>query len=259
MNPFTRTRFGASTWLLALALLSAGCSKKGAECQSLIGSMNELGTKLSETQKVTSNSDAKPEQVAAALRPFALAAKTTGEKLAAGELTVPEIKKLAGEASRASLALASSSASMADAADKMKGLDAAGKSVEEQKKVVDSAEAEIKKICDANAKQCVNLAKVLVTFPPPPDKTDNLPATSAWTAKLNAWAAELTKVEVTDPPLKIQVSNFEKGWRNFAAAMTTLVGISEMAKQYDEFAKTFNAQIDVANKAIGEANNLCKG
>jgi hypothetical protein len=252
-------RVGTSTFLVALSLLGSACSKKGPECQSLIGSLNDLGTRLTETQKVTSNSDAKPEQVAAALRPFALTAKATGEKLARGDLTVPEIRKIAASAAAASIALASNSTSMADAADQMKGLDAAGKAVEDQKKIVDSAEAAIKKICDASATQCIELAKVLVTFPVPPEKSDSLQATTAWTTKLDAWTTELAKVEVKDSALKGQVVSFEKGWRTFAVAMKTLVGISETAKQYDDFAKAFNAQIDVANKAIGEANHFCKG
>jgi hypothetical protein len=252
-------RFGALTTLLALSLAAIGCSKKGPECQTLIGSMNDLGTKLAETQKVTGNNDAKPDQVAAALRPFVLAAKGTGEKLATTQLTVAEIKKIAADASAASLALASSANSMADAADQMKGLDAATKAVEDQRKVVDAAEAEIKKICDANAAQCVELGKVLVAFPPPPDKTDNPQSTAAWTVKLTAWTATLAKVELKDAGLKGQVTAFEKGWKNFGAAMTTLVGISETAKKYDDFAKVFNTQIDAANKAIGEANNFCRG
>ena len=249
----------ASFIVLALPLLGIGCSKKGPECETVIGSMNELGTKLGETQKVTSNSDAKPEQVAAALRPFALTAKSTGDKLAKGELTVPEIRKIAADASAAALALSSNSTRMADAADQMKGLDAASKAVEDQKKVVDTAEAEIKKLCEANAGQCVSLAKVMATFPPPPDKTDNMQLAAAWAVKLNAWATELTKVEVKNEALKGQIANFEKGWKSCAAAMTTLVGISETAKKYDEFANAFNAQIDVANKAIASANNFCKG
>lgn len=251
-------RLGVATAMLTLPLLAFSCSKKGPECQSLIGSMNELGTRLAETQRVTSDTNAKPEQVAAALRPFAIAAKATGDKLALSAMTVPEIKKIASDASAAALALASSSGSMADTADQMRGLDAAGKSVEDQKKIVDGAEAEIKKFCDANAGQCVELAKVLVTFPTPPEKSDNLPATAAWSTKLETWAGELSKVELKDAGLKTQVTTFEKGWKAFAAAMTTLVGISDTAKRYDEFAKAFNAQIDLANRAIGDANNFCK-
>jgi hypothetical protein len=252
-------RFGAAAAPLALALLVMGCSKKGPECQTLISSMNDLGTKLAEAQKVTSNNDAKPDQVAAALRPFGGAAKGTGDKLAATQFTVPEIKKIAADASAASLALASSANSMAEAADQMKGLDAATKAVEDQKKIVDGAEAEIKKICDGNAAHCVELGKVLVAFPPPPDKTDNPQATAAWTGKLATWAADLSKVEIKDAALKGHVTTFEKAWKSFGAAMTTLVGISETAKKYDDFAKTFNTQIDAANKAIGEANSSCRG
>lgn len=252
-------RFGVTATMLTLTLFGSSCSKKGPECQDLIGSMNELGAKLAETQIVTSDNNAKPEQVAAALRPFAQAAQSTGDKLAQDTVTVPEVKSIAAAAAAAAKALAASSSGLADIADRMRGLDSASKAVEAQKKLVDSAEAEIKKFCDANTMQCIELAKVLVTFPTPPEKSDNLQATSAWTAKLNTWAAELEKVELKDEQLKAHVTQFEKSWKAFAGAMTTLVGISETAKKYDELAKTFNSQIDMANRAIGDANNFCKG
>jgi hypothetical protein len=245
--------------VLTSSLLGFGCSKKTPECQTVISSMNQLGAKLTETQKVTGNNDSKPEQVAAALRPFAATAKATGDALANAQLTVPEIKKIGAEASAASLALAASSSKMADAVDQMKGLDAAGKAVDDQKKLVDTAEAEIKKICEAKAAQCVELAKVLGKFPAPPEKSENIQATVAWTAKLGAWAAELAKVEIKNPELKSQVTAFDNGWKSFGAAMSMLVGITETAKKYEDFAKTFNAQIDAANKAIGDANAFCKG
>jgi hypothetical protein len=251
-------RYGTSFAVAVVSsLLGMGCSKKGPECQTVVGSMNVLGTKLSEAQKVTGAADSKPEQVAAALRPFAAAAKDTGDTLAKAELTVAEIKKIATEASVASLALAVSAAKMADSADQMKGIDAAGRAVDAQKKIVDTAEAEIKKICEAGA-QCVELAKVLVAFPSPPEKSDNLEATGVWTGKLSTWAAELAKVKIDNATLKTQVTAFDQGWKSFAAAMSALVTITESAKKYDDVAKLFNAQIDSANKAIADANGYCK-
>lgn len=247
------------TVLAGVCLLTAGCSKKGEECQRLIASMNDLGSQLAETQKVTGNEAAKPEQVAAALRPFASAARSTSESLSRNELTVPEIRRIASAAAAASLALASSSTSMADAAEQMKGLDAATKAADAHKKSVDDAEAEIRKACSTNGVLCSDLAKVLSSFPAPPDKTEDAELTSAWQAKLNSWAAELAKVQLKDESLRVQVSNFERGWKDFASVLSDLVRISETAKKYDAFTKTFNTQIDAANKAIGEANNFCRG
>jgi len=252
-------RYGTSfAVVVVISLLGTGCSKKGPECQTVIGSMNALGTKLSETQKVTGAADAKPEQIAAALRPFSAAAKATGDSLAKAELTVAEIKKIAAEASVASLALATSASKMANDAEQMKGLDAAGKAVDDQKKIVDTADAEIKKLCQAGA-ECAELAKVLVALPSPPEKADNLEATGVWTGKLNTWATELAKVKIENAALKTQVTAFDQGWKTFAAAMSTLVTITETAKKYDDVAKAFNAQIDSANKAIADANGYCKG
>jgi len=256
MTPSARQ---AISFTLLLSSFVTGCSKKGPECQMLIGSMNELGAKLTEAQKVTSNNDSKPEQVAAALRPFAAAAKETSDKLSRGELTIPEIKQIAARAAAAASALAVNATSMAEAADQMTGIDAAGRAVEGQKRLVDNAEGEIKKICDANAKECGELAKVLVTFPPPPEKTDNAQVMATWSAKIDPWAAELTKLSIKDHALAIQVTAIEKGWRNLAAAMTSLVKISETAKKYDDLAKAFNNQIDMTNLAITDANNFCKG
>jgi hypothetical protein len=237
--------------------LLMGCSKKGPECQMVIGSLNELGTKLAEAQKVTGNNDSKPEQVATALRPFAASSKLSGEKLAQSQITVAEIKKIAGDASGAALALSASATKMADMADHMKGLDAAGKALDDQKKVVDTAEAGVKKICEASPAQCAELVKVLEKFPPPPEKADNLQATGAWSSKLSGWAADLAKVKIDNSELKAQVSAYDQGWKTFAATMTTLVGITETAKKYDDVAKEFNAQIDVANKAVAAANGFC--
>lgn len=251
-------RHRARIALIGISLWAVGCSKKGEECQKLIGSMNDLGTQLAEAQKVTSSDAAKPEQVAAALRPFASAARSNSESLSKSSITVPEIRRIADVAAAASLALASSSISMADAADQMKGLDTATKAADLHKKSVDDAESEIRKICGANAPLCAELAKVLSTFPAPPERTEDPAKTSAWNSKLNAWTAELTRVEIKDEALRAQVSNFERGWRDFASVLTELVRISETAKKYDTFTKSFNAQIDVANKAIGDANNFCR-
>jgi len=113
-------RYGTSFAVVVVgSLLGMGCSKKGPECETVISSMNALGAKLSDTQKVTGATDSKPEQVAAALRPFAAAAKSTGDSLAKAELTVAEIKKIAAEASVASLALAASASKMANDAEQM--------------------------------------------------------------------------------------------------------------------------------------------
>jgi len=158
----------------------------------------------------------------------------------------------------ASLALATSASKMANDAEQMKGLDAAGKAVDDQKKIVDTADAEIKKLCQAGA-ECAELAKVLGAFPPPPERADNLEATGVWTGKLSVWAAELAMVKIDNANLKTQVTVFDQGWKTFATAMSTLVMITETAKKYDDVAKAFNAQIDSANKAIADANGYCKG
>lgn len=244
--------------LLALVLLVIGCSKKGTECQAVIGSMNELGSKLADTQKVTGNSDSKPEQIAAVLRPFAQTAKGVGDKLGQGEMTVPEIKKIAADAAKAALALATSASSMADAAEKMKGVDAAGKAVEDQQKVIDGAEAEIKKACEAKAGACTRLAEVMMAVPKPPDKNADLKVLEDWSTKLAKWTSDLAKVEVNDETIKTHVATFDKGWRTFSDAMKTLVTVLESAKQFDDSTKSFNGQIDQANKAISDANGFCK-
>jgi len=243
--------------LCAMAALSAGCSKKGTECQSLIGSINGIVSSLEAAQKVTGNNDSKPEQISAALRPFAKSASAAGEALGKAEFTVPEIKKIAGETSASMVALAANASSMADLADQMKGVDAAGKAIDDQKKVIDSNEAEIKKDCEAKPSLCTELAKVLEAFPAPPGKSDDTVAIAAWSAKLNSWAAALAKVDVKDAGLKGHVKNFETSWTTFAAAMKTLSSVSETAKKYDENTKQFNAQIDAANKATSEANAFC--
>ena len=251
-------RFSTLVAVLMVGALSMGCGKKAPECQMVVGTLNELGTKLSQAQKVTSNSDSKPEQVAAALRPFAVAAEAAGNSLAKAQITIAEIKKIADDASGASLALSASATKMADLADQMKGADAAGKAVEDQKKLVDTSDAAIKKICESGVARCAELAKVMEAFPSPPEKADNLQAVGAWSAKLSAWAVTLSKVRLDNPDLKAQVAAFDQGWKTFAAAMTTLVGISESASKLNDAAKVLDSQIDLANKAVAEANAFCK-
>jgi hypothetical protein len=148
---------------------------------------------------------------------------------------------------------------MADAADKMKGMEAAGKAVEEQQKVIDGAEAEIKKACEAKPGACTKLAEVMMAVPRPPDKNADVKALNEWSAKLTAWTVELAKIEIKDDSVKGYVANFDKGWKTFAEAMKSLVTILESAKQFDDANKGFNNQIDQVNKAISDANAFCKG
>jgi hypothetical protein len=192
------------------------------------------------------------------LAPFSNAAKGIAESLNAHPPTGTELKKTSGEAANAALGLSVLSGKMATYAEQMKDSDAAGKAVDDYKQVVDNAEAEIKKFCAANAGQCVELAKALTVFPPPPDKSEDDAATDTWIGKLGAWAAELTKVDIQDPGLKLQLQTFNRGWRDFGGAMSKLVTIVKAAKTYDELSHDFNAQIDQANKSIAEANAFCR-
>lgn len=246
-----------AAFLFVVAALSTGCSKKGPECQTLISSINGIVASLEAAQKVTGANDAKPEQVSAALRPFAKSATTTGEALGKTEFTVPEIKKIAGETSAAMGALAASASSMADLADQMKGVDAAAKATDDQKKVIDASEGEIKKACEAKAGLCTDLAKVLDAFPPPPSKSDDTAAVAAWSAKLNTWAANLAKVEVKDAALQGHVKSYETAWKAFATAMNSLAAVGGTEKKFEEVTKQFNTQIDAANKATADANTFC--
>jgi len=254
---YSITRLGSALSLLVAGSLAIACNKKAPECKMVIGSLNELGTKLGEAQKVTGNSNAKPEEVAAALRPFAGFAKASGDKLAQATITIAEIKKIAGDASGAAQGLSSRASKMAELAEQMKGLDAAGKAIDDQKKRVDAAEAGIKKVCEASAAQCAQLGKVLEAFPQPPENHDDSKAVGAWSAKLDSWAGELSKVKIGSPELQAQVKAYDQGWKAFASAMTTLVGITENAKKLDELSKEFNGQIDAANKAVADANAFC--
>ncbi len=237
---------------------TSACSKKGAECKEIITAMNDLGTKLAETQKVTGANDAKPSQVAAALGPFSAAAKGVADTLNSHVPTVPELKQIAAEAATAATGLATAASQMTQYAGQMQNVDAAGKAVDDNKTVVDNAEAEIKKLCEAKPSQCTRLLKVMAAFPSAPQKKEDTKAIAAWTEKLNSWTADLAKVEIADATLKQQVENLDKGWKNFGAAMSQLVVTSDSASKYDESTKTFNGQIDQANKAIAAANTFCQ-
>lgn len=237
---------------------TAACSKKGAECKEVITAMNDLGTKLAETQKVTSANDAKPNQVAAALAPFSAAAKAVADSLTSHPPTVPELKQIADDAAKAATGLSTAAGQMTQYAGQMQNVDAAGKAVDDNKTAVDTAEAEIKKFCEANAAKCAEVLKVMATFPPAPQKSEDTKAIAAWTGKLDAWAGDLAKVEVAEPALKQQVQNLIKGWKDFGAAMSQLVVTSDAASKYDESTKSFNNQIDQANKAIAAANTFCQ-
>ena len=50
---------------------------------------------------------------------------------------------------------------------------------------------------------------------------------------------------------------FMKGWQELGLAMSRLVTILELGKQYEVLTKDFNAQIERANKVIAEVNSLC--
>jgi hypothetical protein len=240
-----------------IASTGTGCGKKVAECRDLIGSLNDLGTQLAATQKVTSDEHASPTQIAAALRPFSVSARSASKKLEQAAPTQPELRQIAQNAATATTALADASNQMADTAERLKGLDSAGLAVSEQKKSLDKTEAEIKRLCEANARACVELAQVLGSFPAPPEATGDAAATAAWTGKLNNWTKDLGKLELKDRALEVQVKAFESGWSDFGGALSALAHLAENAKRYDELAVSFNAQVDRANQFITAANRFC--
>ncbi|HEY5955458.1 MAG TPA: hypothetical protein VIV60_02845 [Polyangiaceae bacterium] len=240
-----------------LASSELGCSRKGPECLQLIGSLNDLGAQLASAQKVTGDERANPEQLAAALRPFTAAARAASKRLNDANLTQSELRQIAQNAATATSALAEVSSHLVETAEQLTGLDSAGRAVTEQKKMLDATEGDIKKICDAKTSACIELAKILAGFPTPPDANSDAPTSYAWSSRVSAWTKDLSRLELKDQGLASQVKAFETGWLSFANAMETLVRMSENAKKYDEFAGSFNAQIDRANEAISAANRYC--
>jgi len=240
-------------------LTLGGChgGQKAPECKVLVNSMSELGDKLAAARKVVSASEVQPTEVAGALRPFSGTAKIVADSLKAQLPTVSSLRKVAITAAAVTLTLSNQSAKMADFAEQMKDTDAASKAVDENKQRVDKLELQIKAICEAESTQCIELSKVLARFPAPTDQTDVAEDANAWTRKLSAWASELSLVNIQDPELKIRVQAFMKGWQELGLAMSRLVTILELGKQYEVLTKDFNAQIERANKVIAEVNSLC--
>jgi hypothetical protein len=243
--------------LMIATLLAQGCGRKGAECEIIVGSMKRLGKELAVAQKVTSSKNSKLDQVAAALRPFAAAAKDTGEVLAASELTTPELKKIAKDASEAALALAESSTKMADAAERMKGIDAARRAVNIRKTFVDAGETRLHELCTPATRECAPLLKVQFDAPAIPETPDDLQAKQAWANQVNIWTSRLASVRVSNPDVNRQTASLIQSWKSFASAMTALATLSDEALGMDEASKVFSTQINSANAAMNAASKVC--
>jgi len=243
--------------LMIAMLLAQGCGKKGAECELIVGSMKRLGKELAVAQKVTSNKNSKLDQVAAALRPFAAAAKDTGEVLAASELTTPELKKIAKDASEAALALAESSTKMADAAERMKGIDAARRAVNIRKTFVDAGETKLHELCTPATRECAPLLKVLFDAPRIPETPGDLQAKQAWANQVSVWASRLAGVHVANPDVNRQTASLTEAWKSFTSAMTALATLSDEALAMDEASKAFSTPINSANAAMNAASKIC--
>jgi hypothetical protein len=244
--------------ILVLGWGACCCANKTQECRALGTSLSALGERLAEAHMVVSASEVQPTEVAAALKPFAAIAKTVAESLNAKVPKVSSLRKISKNAAAAALALSSQSAQMAEYAEQMKDLDAASKVVDDNKQRVDKLELQIKESCDADSDKCVDLSEVLARFPAPTDQSEVTEDAAAWARKMSVWTADLAGVHVQDHELKGLVQGFVKGWQDLSVGMLRLVTILELGKKYEELTKDFNVQIERANQAIAEANNICQ-
>ncbi len=245
--------------VLLLALPLVACNKKAAECELVVQPMKQLSRKLSLAQKVTSNKNAKLDQVVAALRPFAESAKSTSETLATTELLNPELKSIAENASQAALALAESAGKMADAAERMKGLDAARQAVNIRKTFIDASEQKIRDLCTTETRECAALTQVVFAAPAFPDSTADLRAKQQWVAEVNDWLAQVASVRLSNAELKQRAASLTQSWTSFVTAMTAYATVSDAALEMNTAAKSFNSNIADANAATSAAANFCKG
>jgi hypothetical protein len=242
--------------LLAFPLFS--CSKKTTECELVVQQMKGLAQKLSTAQKVTSNKAARLAQVVAALRPFAESAKSTGEMLTKTEFSNPELKKIAEDASEAALALAESASKMADAAERMKGLDAARQAVNIRKTFVDAGEQKIRDLCAKETAQCAALSRVLFAAPAFPESAGDLNAKQQWAGQVNVWLSQLSSIPLSNSELKQRTTSLIQAWTAFVSAMTALAALSDAALEMDAAAKSLSSNIGAANSATSAAVSFCK-
>ncbi len=248
---------GAIIVLLALGLCGCRWGKKAPECKVLVASMTELGEKLAAVRTVVSAGEVKPVEVADALNPFSMTAKNVSDSLNANVPTVSSLRKVSHDAALVALTLSKQSAQMAEFAEQMKDVDAASKAVDDNKQRVDQLELQIKAICESESAKCAELSGVLARFPAPSDQSEVSQDVAVWTRQLNAWSAELAKVNIQDQALKSRVQAFMKNWQDLGVAMLRLVTMLELGKKYEALTKDFNVQIETANKAIAEANSQC--
>jgi hypothetical protein len=125
------------------------------------------------------------------------------------------------------------------------------------KQRVDKLELEIKAICDAASRKCVELSGLLARFPAPTDQSEVADDVTAWARKLSAWTSDLSNITIEDAELKNKVQDFAKDWQDLGTAMLGLVNMLELGKKYEALTKDFNLQIERTNKTIAEANALC--
>jgi hypothetical protein len=240
-----------------LGLLACNSGRKAPECKVLVGSLGELSERLEEVRFTVSAAEVKPAEVTEVLRPFSATAKKVAMVLNGTEPSLDSVKRITKAAAGASTALASQATQMADLAERMTDVEGPGRVVDERKQQVDKLELVIKEICEAEPSKCADISLLLARFPAPSDRSDVAEDAQAWTRKLNAWANELSEIEIKDVTLKGHVRDFVKNWRELAASMGQLVAALDVSKKYDALTKQFNEQLKIANQAIADANALC--
>lgn len=245
--------------VLLTTTLVIGCNQRQSECETVVGSMRALGRRLAVAQRETSQRSANAQQVSSALRTFAQEATSTGETLATSSVTLPELRRIASEASRAALSLADAATRMVNAAERMKGLEAARGAVRIQRTLADVAEAKIDRLCLKQSKECVALSKVLLSRPAFPESSAEPERTASWNVQVTTWIDQLSAVELKDPELRHQVANLAQTTKSLASALSTFSAITLAEKELAVSTKMFSSQIDSANAALTAAREFCKG
>lgn len=248
---------GSIAFLVALALYACQQKQAGPECLVLTNAMSELGEKVQNVRTVLTQNDAQPAQVAAVMRAFSHGTRSVTQSFNSSMLKASGLAALAHTAATLTEGMSTSAAKLSEYADQMKDLDALDRSVEEHKQHVDHLETLIKDACEATPQNCTQLLPVLASFPAPKNDAPVSDDVSLWMRRVNTWSNDMAHVQIDDPKLGALVTEFRKGWLDVGFAMSRLVTILEIGKQYEKLNSQFNQQIDRVNQTIAAANSAC--
>lgn len=236
----TTAAFGA-----AISMAATGCSKKIPECNALITQLNQSSTTV---QGQTTGLMTNPKEAEEMLTKLASTTKEETDKIAAVELTVPELQGFSKEYQAMLTEMVTAASSMGSAAGEMQAIQ---ESVSKDRQAWMTASSAVRVACIKARKECEKLGDTLTK---PPMVTGLKPDEDA--TKLDEYAKSISAVEVKDEGVKKAVSDINASLKSFA---DTLRKVDVATKAVEKATEDMKTTADKEPALIKSINDFCQG